>query len=78
MALGNELIKAAKEEGGYPDSDDSDDEDDESRSSRMTAESVGEKKSRKDRQSAASSMSKAATQRKPISLQRHKLDIFTK
>jgi hypothetical protein len=28
LALGKELIRAAKEEGGYPDSDDSDDEDD--------------------------------------------------
>jgi hypothetical protein len=84
LALGKELIRAAKEEGGYPDSDDSDDEDDRtSKASEITSSmrdsaasetTVGVPGSKS--QELRKSGKKGA--KKPNLLHRQKIDVLTK
>lgn len=78
IGLGKELIRAAKEEGGYPDSDDSDDEDDRSSitSKRQSEQQRGRIESKASSTTERSDRKSKA--KKPIVFHRHQFDVFTR
>jgi hypothetical protein len=90
IALGKELIRAAKEEGGYPDSDDSDDEDDRTSKASTTFEveaangTIGSgNRERMDSRATDGTELRKSERRakrvpKPVVFHRHKFDVFTK
>ena len=82
VALGKEMIRAAKEEGGYPDSDDSDDEDEDRQSKAIVSKSHsrGMEITRDSDGSRTPSMASTvkSVKKPPIVFRRHKMDVFTK